>query len=92
LRPNGNGAARALTIIFRRSGDLDRDKFRLKEIYERVRDPRGHDHFLIQFDSRGESVKLAFPDDPCTVSERLTGELVRHFRVEVQVDDWTSIA
>jgi DNA polymerase-3 subunit alpha len=85
--PNGNGVARALTIIFRRSGDLDRDKFRLKEIYERVRDPRGHDHFLIQFDSRGEPVKLAFPDDPCTVSERLMDELERHFRVEVRIDD-----
>ncbi len=86
-QPNGNGAARQLTIVFRRSGDIDRDMFRLKEIYETVRDPRGHDHFIIQFDSRGQPVKLAFPDDPCTVSERLTNDLVRHFRVEVRVEE-----
>ena len=86
-QPNGNGAARQLTIVFRRSGDIDRDMFRLKEIYETVRDPRGHDHFIIQFDSRGQPVKLAFPDDPCTVSERLTNDLVRHFRVEVHVEE-----
>ena len=86
-QPNGNGAARQLTIVFRRSGDIDRDMFRLKEIYETVRDPRGHDRFIIQFDSRGQPVKLAFPDDPCTVSERLTSDLIRHFRVEVRVEE-----
>ena len=89
---NGNGQTRSatngsqtLTVTFRRSGDLDRDKFRLKELYERIRDPRGRDRFAIQLESKGESLKLVFPDDPCTVNERLTSELVKHFRVEVSV-------
>jgi DNA polymerase-3 subunit alpha len=81
----GNGGRR-LTITFRRSGDIDRDMYRLKEIYERVRDPRGHDHFVIRLDSRGRTVTLAFPDDPCSVSDRLTNELTKHFRVEVRVE------
>ncbi len=90
---NENGSARTanngtqrLTITFRRSGDLDRDKFRLKELFERIRDPRGRDQFAIKLESKGESLKLIFPDDPCTVNERLTSELVKHFRVEVSVE------
>ena len=84
-RTANNGTQR-LTITFRRSGDLDRDKFRLKELFERIRDPRGRDQFAIKLESKGESLKLIFPDDPCTVNERLTSELVKHFRVEVSVE------
>ena len=36
----GNGP-RTVLITFRATGNLDRDKYRLKEIYECVRDPRG---------------------------------------------------
>lgn len=76
---------RDLHITFRRSGDLDRDKFRLKEIYERVRDPRGRDQFFIRLESNGQRYELAFPNDPCTISERLVNELTKHFRVDVAV-------
>ena len=81
--PGHNG--RDLHITFRRSGDLDRDKFRLKEIYERVRDPRGRDQFFIRLESNGQRYELAFPNDPCTISERLVSELTKHFRVDVAV-------
>jgi len=76
-----------MQITFRRSGDLERDKFRLKEIYDRVRDPRGRDHFFILLEANGKRYELAFPNDPCTISDRLVKELTKHFRVEVNVDN-----
>ncbi|MEZ4614640.1 MAG: OB-fold nucleic acid binding domain-containing protein [Caldilineaceae bacterium] len=82
--PHVNG--RQIRITFRRSGDLDRDKFRLKEIFERVRDPRGRDQFFIVLETNGKRYELAFPNDPCTISERLVNELTKHFRVDVAVD------
>ena len=84
---NGVGHARCLRITFRRSGDIDRDMFRLREIYESVRDPRGRDRFVINIESKGKPLTLAFPEDPCTINDRLTGELVKHFRVDVAVDE-----
>ena len=74
-----------LEITFRTSGDLERDKFRLKEIYDSVRDPRGRDHFVIALQASGRSHKLAFPDDPCSISDRLVSHLIKHFRVEVSI-------
>jgi DNA polymerase-3 subunit alpha len=82
LRHNG----RHIHITFRRSGDLARDKFRLKEIFDRVRDPRGRDEFFILVETNGQRYELAFPNDPCTISERLVNELTKHFRVDVAVD------
>jgi len=83
-RPRQNG--RHIHITFRRTGDIERDKFRLREIFERVRDPRGRDEFSILVESNGQRYELAFPNDPCTVSERLVNELTKHFRVDVAVD------
>jgi len=79
--------ARRMHITFRRSGDLDRDKFRLKEIYDRVRDARGRDHFYIILEANGKRYELGFPNDGCTISERLVQELTKHFRVEVKVSE-----
>ncbi len=79
--------SRHIHITFRRSGDLDRDKFRLKEIFDRVRDPRGRDEFFILLESNGQRYELSFPNDPCTVNERLVNELTKHFRVDVAVDE-----
>jgi len=99
---NGNGAHRGgrppiiqaerpherqLHITFRRSGNLDRDKYRLKEIYDLVRDPRGRDRFFIVLESNGRRYELAFPNDPCSISERLVSELTKHFRVDVSVEE-----
>lgn len=75
-----------MRIVFQRSGNLDRDKYRLKEIYDRVRDPRGRDHFAIVVESQGRRHLLQFPDDPCTISDRLVTELTKHFRLEVHVE------
>lgn len=89
---NGNGASssrlpvRNLHIVFHRSGHLDRDKFRLKEIYDRLRDPRGRDQFSISIEGSHGRQHLTFPQDYCTINERLMGELRRHFRVDVAVD------
>ncbi len=83
---NGKNGGRTLHITFHRSGNLDRDKFRLKEIYERVRDPRGKDHFSILVDTQGQRHLLQFPNDPCTISDRLTTELEKHFKLEVNVE------
>jgi DNA polymerase-3 subunit alpha len=80
-----NNHGRQLVITFRRSGNLERDKYRLKQIYEAVRDPRGRDHFFIRVISGEQTAELSFPNDLCTISERLTGEIAKHFRVEVTV-------
>ncbi|MBW7884807.1 MAG: DNA polymerase III subunit alpha [Caldilineaceae bacterium] len=76
---------RRLLITFRRSGNLERDKFRLREIYDAVRDPRGRDSFVIRITNNGHTAELAFPNDACNISDRLTTELVKHFRVEVEI-------
>ncbi len=84
--PRRRNNGRHIRITFRRTGDLARDKFRLKEIFDRVRDPRGRDEFSILVETNGQRYELAFPNDPCTVSERLVNELMKHFRVDVAVD------
>jgi DNA polymerase-3 subunit alpha len=76
-----------LTISFLRSGDIDRDIFRLKELYELVRDPRGRDRFRVRLESKGKPVTLDFPNDYCTINERLTGDITRSFRVEISVEE-----
>ncbi len=84
-RTGGHG--RQLHITFRRSGDLERDKFRLKGIYDLVCDPRGRDEFFVRLEWNGHAHQLAFPNDGCTISERLLQELRRNFRVEAAVED-----
>jgi hypothetical protein len=85
--PGRRGGERRLVITFRRSGNLERDKYRLKEIYERVRDPRGRDRFVIRIVNNGQAADLTFPNDLCTINDVLIGELVKHFKVEVAVYD-----
>jgi DNA polymerase-3 subunit alpha len=84
--PAAAGARRRLVITFRRTGDLDRDKYRLREIYEMVRDPRGRDAFIIKIESNGHAAELAFPNDGCTISKRLENDLKR-FKLEVEVQE-----
>jgi hypothetical protein len=78
---------RTMQIVFRPSGDLDRDKYRLKQIVDTVRDPKGRDQFLIVIKGHGKTTTLAFPDDPCSISDRLRSELSKFFRVDVQVKE-----
>lgn len=80
----GNGK-RTMQIIFRPTGDVDRDKYRLKQIVDTVRDPKGRDQFLIVIKARGKNTTLAFPDDPCSISDRLRTDLNKFFRVDVEV-------
>ena len=82
----GPAARRRLVITFRRTGDLERDKYRLREIYEMVRDPRGRDSFLIKIESSSQTAELAFPNDGCTISKRLESDLKR-LKLEVDVQD-----
>ncbi|MGB5048846.1 MAG: DNA polymerase III subunit alpha [Caldilineaceae bacterium] len=84
--PHAPHNRRTLRITFSRCGQLDRDKYRLKEIVDAVRDPRGRDGFVIVMESDGTRHQLAFPNDYCTVSERLVNELRTHFRVDVGID------
>jgi hypothetical protein len=88
--PRSNGKAknhtpRTLEITFRPSGELERDKFRLKEMVERVRDPKGRDLFQIVVQANGRKTRLAFPGELCTINSRLTSELEKHFRVDVRI-------
>lgn len=76
---------RRLVISFRRIGDLERDKYRLKAIYDAVCEPKGRDDFVIRLVDGGRTVELAFPNDGCTISEKLTTELQKNFRVEYEV-------
>ena len=84
--PPGPASRRRLVITFRRTGDLERDKYRLREIYEMVRDPRGRDSFLIKIESSSQTAELAFPNDGCTISKRLESDLKR-LKLEVDVQD-----
>ncbi len=77
---------RTLRITFSRSGQLDRDKYRLREIVDAVRDPKGRDGFVIVMESDGTRHQLAFPNEYCTASDRLINELRTHFRVDVAVE------
>jgi DNA polymerase-3 subunit alpha len=83
---NGHGP-RTLQIVFRPSGELDRDKYRLKEIFDTVRDPRGRDQFMIVLKTGEGLTKLAFPDELCSISDRLQQDLVKFFRVEVNITE-----
>jgi len=83
--PLARANERQLHITFRRSGDLERDKYRLKGIYDHVRDPRGRDRFFILLESNGQRYELAFPNDLCSINDRLVNELTKHFRVDVLV-------
>jgi DNA polymerase-3 subunit alpha len=76
---------RQLVITFRRTGDLERDKYRLREIYDMVRDPRGRDTFVIRILSGSSAAELGFPNDGCTITDRLKTDLIKHFRVEAAV-------
>jgi DNA polymerase-3 subunit alpha len=80
-------ASRTLEITFRACGDLERDKFRLREICEHVRNSRGRDHFVILLQSGGKTHKLAFPEDPCAINDRLVSDLAKHFRVAAEITE-----
>jgi DNA polymerase-3 subunit alpha len=85
---NGHSRTRrTLKIIFSRCGQLDRDKYRLREIVDAVRDPKGRDQFLIIMEADGRRHQLSFPNDFCTVSERLLGDLQKYFNVDVSVEE-----
>ncbi|MEM7131437.1 MAG: DNA polymerase III subunit alpha [Chloroflexota bacterium] len=88
---NGAGqngkAQRRLQVVFARSGNLDRDKYRLREMRERLSDPRGRNEFYITIDGTNGATKLAFPNDYCTINERLVSDLAKYFRVEVSVEE-----
>jgi hypothetical protein len=73
-------------ITFRRSGNLERDKFRLREIYDLVRDAKGRDAFAIRIIDGDKSAELAFPNDACSINEHLETQLKRHFKVEISVE------
>ena len=79
--------AKHLRIALRRSGDIERDKYRLKQIYDAVCDPRGRDRFFIRLVGETRNAELSFPNDGCTISEKLLGDLTKHFRVEVTVEE-----
>ena len=79
-----SGGGRRLIITFRRTGDVERDKYRLREIYEMVRDSRGHDSFTIKVESSGHAAELAFPNDNCRITKRLENDLKR-LKLEVEI-------
>ncbi len=84
-RPRAN-SGRALYINFRRTGDGERDKFRLKQIYDLVRDPKGRDRFFVRIIENGHTAELSFPNDPCTISDRLLNDLRKHYKLDVTVE------
>lgn len=87
-RRSTNGkAGRRLQIHFTLSGNLDRDKYRLREMHEHLTDPRGRDQFVIALDGNQSRCELTFPNDNCTISDRLIGELTKYFRVDVSVEE-----
>ena len=84
--PLTHSSGRRLVITFRRSGDLERDKFRLREIYDVVRDPRGRDIFCIRIVHSSQTAELDFPNDGCSINDKLLSDLTRHMKLEVKVE------
>ncbi len=80
-----------LRITFSRCGQFERDKYRLREIFDAVRDPKGRDQFVVVMETDGSRHQLAFPNEFCTVSERLLHDLRNHFKVDVTVEDTNRI-
>lgn len=78
---------RHLIITLRRTGNLERDKYRLREIYDRVRDPKGRDRFFIRIVDNGQTAQLSFPNDLCSISDRLVVELTKHMKLNVSVEE-----
>ncbi len=76
-----------LRITFSRSGQFSRDKYRLREIFDAVRDPKGRDQFVVVLETNGSRHQLTFPNEYCNVSTRLLRDLRNHFKVEVAVED-----
>jgi len=79
--------SRNLVITMRRTGDVNRDKYRLREIYELVRDPRGRgkDAFYIRLDGAGGNAELSFPNDWCEINDKLLTDLQKRMRLAVEV-------
>lgn len=85
--PAHAGSTRALIITFRRTGNIERDKYRLKEIYDAVRNPRGRDRFRIRIVDGDHTAELSFPNDVCAITDRLVNELTRHMKLSVKVEE-----
>ena len=85
--PHAENGRQLLRITFSRSGQFSRDKYRLREIFEAVRDPKGRDQFVVVLETNGSRHQLTFPNEYCNVSARLLKELRNHFKVEVAVED-----
>lgn len=79
--------SRNLVITMRRTGDVSRDKYRLREIYELVRDPRGRgkDAFFIRLDGAGGNAELSFPNDRCEINDKLLTDLQKRMRLGVEI-------
>ena len=85
--PHVENGRQLLRITFSRSGQFSRDKYRLREIFDAVRDPKGRDQFVVVLETNGSRHQLTFPNEYCNVSARLLKELRNHFKVEVAVED-----
>ncbi len=85
--PHGENGRQLLRITFSRSGQFSRDKYRLREIFDAVRDPRGRDQFVVVLETNGSRHQLTFPNEYCNVSARLLKDLRNHFKVEVAVEN-----
>ena len=81
-----SNSCQLLRITFSRSGRFERDKYRLREIFDAVRDPKGRDQFVVVMETNGSRHQLTFPNEFCTVSDRLLHELRNHFKVDVAVE------
>ncbi|MXX26206.1 MAG: DNA polymerase III subunit alpha [Caldilineaceae bacterium SB0668_bin_21] len=84
--PHAENGRQLLRITFSRSGQFNRDKYRLREIFDAVRDPKGRDQFVVVLETNGSRHQLTFPNEYCNVSARLLKDLRNHFKVEVAVE------
>ena len=85
--PHAENGRQLLRITFNRSGQFSRDKYRLREIFDAVRDPKGRDQFVVVLETNGSRHQLTFPNEYCNVSARLLNDLRNHFKVKVAVED-----
>lgn len=85
---NRRPGSRNLLITMKRTGDINRDKYRLREIYDVVRDPRGRgkDSFFIRLDGAGSGAELSFPNDRCEINDQLLNVLQKRMRLAIEVE------
>lgn len=83
--PDDNGQPpRLITIYLRQSGDLDRDRRRIKNVYGILISHPGRDRFQFQIFENGRGHLIDFPND----TTRINADVLERLKKLVGEDTW----